>query len=179
MALAPDGRTLAVLSDKADSKAVLTLWDLAAREPRVELRFRVNEYWLLSPSPDSLQCFSPDGRVLALAGVLPPALPLKEWADWSGLRWQFDFPSQQFVIRLLDVQSGRWLGDIPAQSYTIGWLSDGTALATQNDDGTEVFIWDIPPRKPLTWFLAVAASLALPLAWLARRRVRRLRRAAA
>jgi hypothetical protein len=40
----------------------------------------------------------------------------------------------------------------------------------------EITIWDIPRRKPLTWLALTAAVLALPLAGLAWRRSRRLRR---
>jgi hypothetical protein len=40
-----------------------------------------------------------------------------------------------------------------------------------------VGLWDIPPRKSLTWFAAVAALLALPIALVAWRRTRKLRAA--
>ena len=46
---------------------------------------------------------------------------------------------------------------------------DGRMLAVQ-EDLTTIGIWELPPRKPLTWFALVAAILALPLAGLAWRR---------
>jgi WD40 repeat protein len=180
MALAGDGRTLVTISGTADpNENRLTLWDLAAHKPRAELSLRANEDWHLIHYPDQASCFSPDGRVFALGGVLPPALPLKEWADRLGVRGPFEFPGRQSVIRLLDVHSGRWRGDIPAQIPSIGWLANGTALATLDDDSMGVRVWDVPPRKPLVPLTVAAAVWAIPLAVLARRRVRRLRPAVA
>jgi len=57
------------------------------------------------------------------------------------------------------------------------WSSDGKLLAISRPDSLTV--WDIPPRKPLTWFAAGATLLALPTFTIACRRVRRLRRQAA
>jgi hypothetical protein len=34
-------------------------------------------------------------------------------------------------------------------------------------------LWDIPPRKSLSWLAIAAGVWALPVAWFARRRVRR------
>jgi hypothetical protein len=48
-------------------------------------------------------------------------------------------------------------------------------FAVRRDDGV-VDIFELPPRKPLTWFVLAAAVLALPFAGLAWRRSRRLRR---
>jgi hypothetical protein len=45
--------------------------------------------------------------------------------------------------------------------------------------GDTVEVWDIPPRKSLTWFVAGAALFALPAVVIARRRVRRFRKEAA
>jgi hypothetical protein len=56
------------------------------------------------------------------------------------------------------------------------FASDGRTLAIRGDG--IVRLWDIPPRKPLAWFLAAAGLLAMPVAWLARRRARALGRRA-
>jgi hypothetical protein len=53
-------------------------------------------------------------------------------------------------------------------------------LATPTSPGKpirKIAIWDIPPRKSLTWFTAGAALLALPTALLVWRRTRKLRAA--
>jgi len=57
------------------------------------------------------------------------------------------------------------------------WSPDGTLLAIAGED--DLMVWDIPPRKPLKWFMAGAALFALPPFLIARWRVRRLRKEAA
>jgi hypothetical protein len=54
------------------------------------------------------------------------------------------------------------------------WSPDGTLLAIAGED--ELTVWDIPPRKSLSWFAGGAGLFALPLFVIARRQVRRLRR---
>jgi hypothetical protein len=56
--------------------------------------------------------------------------------------------------------------------------SDSSALALRDPWAQSLWlIWDIPPRKSLTWFAAGAAILALPIALVAWRRTRKLRSA--
>ena len=71
------------------------------------------------------------------------------------------------------------VGILPFGPYGDRWLTspDGRTLAVMRSEN-EVQLWDVPPRKPLAWFLAGAVLLALPPALLTRWRVRRLRRAA-
>ncbi len=77
------------------------------------------------------------------------------------------------AVHVADAGTGRIIARLP--DHTSPLLSPtGTTLATVNESGLPE-IWDIPPRKPLTWFTLAAVVLALPFAWLARRRVRRLR----
>jgi WD40 repeat protein len=77
-------------------------------------------------------------------------------------------------IRLLDVNTGKQVSEIA--SVTRHVLSpDGRTLAVSTDSNSTE-LWDIPPRKPLTWFALAAAVLAPALAGLAWRRSRRLRR---
>jgi hypothetical protein len=63
-------------------------------------------------------------------------------------------------------------------SYFVELSPDGRTVVCANLDG-EIEFWDVPAKKPLGWFAFTAGVLALPFAWLARRRVRRLRREAA
>jgi WD40 repeat protein len=53
------------------------------------------------------------------------------------------------------------------------WSPDGTLLAIAGD--TTLAVWDVPPRKRLSWFAAGATLLALPIVVFARRRTRLLR----
>jgi WD40 repeat protein len=88
--------------------------------------------------------------------------------------WQ---PSSGSIV-FLDADTGRRRGRLPLRgSYPFVDMSrDGGTLLGIADDGRFEF-WDIPPRKPLTGFAVAAGVGALPLAWLARRRARRLRMA--
>lgn len=53
------------------------------------------------------------------------------------------------------------------------WSPDGTLLAIAGNE--QVAVWDIPPRRSLSWFAVGAVLVALPPFLIARRRVRRLR----
>jgi hypothetical protein len=55
--------------------------------------------------------------------------------------------------------------------------ADGRTLGVVGGDNV-VRLWDVPPRTPWGWLVGAAALLAVPPAWLARRRVRKLRRLA-
>src|SRR5262249_43502386 len=107
---------------------------------------------------------APDDSILArLAQRFPRLQPL------------FGSQSPGFGL-LLDAESGRRLGVVPAFVPSCRWSPDGQMIAMINQDGRAVQLWDVPPRKPRSWFAAGATLMALPLAWLAGRRVRRLRR---
>jgi hypothetical protein len=91
-----------------------------------------------------------------------------------------------YRLKIIDLASGDTLGMTyhyanPIYSGYVDYSTDGRFLAISfaQDEEFHLHVWDVPPRKPLTWFAAGAVLLILPLAWLARRRVRRLRRAAA
>jgi hypothetical protein len=117
------------------------------------------------------------GRLLALAG--------ETVGPWSarlarvGLRWPF---GRTESVRFVDVQTGEVAGILPAWSadrLNGGRGADWAVFAPTDDlvavmQGGRICIWDIPPRTSLMWFGVVAAAFALPLARLARRRVRKL-----
>ena len=82
-------------------------------------------------------------------------------------------PRSKFTVFLVDPDTGRECGRIPAEApLWNAWSRDGRSLATKTASG--IALWDIPPRKPWSWFLPLAAILAVPPLWLARRRVRRI-----
>jgi hypothetical protein len=90
---------------------------------------------------------------------------------------------------LYDLSAGRHLCDLPGQTFSYRafwmpqsllahWVPDGTAVAIFDPDSAGTWkLWDIPPRKSLTWFAAGAALLGLPILYLARRRIHRLKAA--
>jgi hypothetical protein len=80
-------------------------------------------------------------------------------------------------VDLLDAETGRRLGRVPGAADFLAWSQDGQLVAIPDafHSAHRVTIWDVPPRKPLSWFLPLAALLAIPPAWLARRQGRRSR----
>jgi WD40 repeat protein len=117
-----------------------------------------------------------DGRTLAIDSL--SGNPVAEWLAAHGVTvsWGREEYSR---IRFLDGLTGREIGrlppiPIPKGDTTATWAQfslDGSLFAV--NDGATLRIWDIPPRKPLTWFAVGATLLALPMALVARWRVRR------
>jgi WD40 repeat protein len=120
----------------------------------------------------------PSGRVAAVWPTQWPApglaTTLAGWATQHRLGWLFPFP--KWRVNFYDATSGREIGPLSLPDGPgFKWAPDGSLIACTLPLGKGVEIWDIPPRKPTGWFALLAAILALPFAWLARRRVRRLR----
>lgn len=95
---------------------------------------------------------------------------LGRWAPWLGLR------SEPTSIKVMDVVTSGIVCRLPADPWHVDAIiaSDGSAVAVRTEQ--ELRVWDIPPRKPLVWFLALSAILFFPAALLARWRLRRLHR---
>ena len=85
-------------------------------------------------------------------------------------------PAADERLHIFDVATGQRNGTIALEpgSSMFRVASDGAVLAVWGNGSLQV--WDLPPRKPLIWFAVAAAGLALPIAGLAWRRSRRLRR---
>jgi WD40 repeat protein len=121
---------------------------------------------------------APDGkRIVVDRSSSEPGL-FEQLADRLRVNWPFASPTRPSECCLYDVESGESLGVVPAEQAC--WSPDGQTLATPMNSErpfSAIGLWDIPPRKSLTWLAAGAAILALPIALIARRRVRRLRAA--
>jgi hypothetical protein len=123
---------------------------------------------------------SPDGTfVLGHHWDDRPVSPLRNAKLLRGAFGELGGPSPV----LWETSSGRLRHILPIAfevlvegTTSYAWSADGTLLALANG---ELTVWHIPPRKPLGWFAAGAALLALPPCVVARRRVRALRREAA
>jgi WD40 repeat protein len=176
--LTPDGRTLVTLA-YPDDRRQATYWDVAAGAVRGQARLPLHSYGGLLDYDLLSSLLAPTGRTVVVPAHVNVAAPMARLAWRLGLRWPFATARVQGCAPVLDTATGRQIGEVPAVIEGSAWSPDGTQLVTLSPGRQEVQVWDIPPRKPLTWFLAMAASLALPLAWLARRRVGRLRRATA
>jgi hypothetical protein len=118
--------------------------------------------------------------VAVLGNEIPLWDRLHEWLQGRGVTLWTKGPAPdppQRVIDLIDFKAGRRTGTVPADSQEFQFSADGRTFANYHSEQF-LDIWDVPLRPSRLWFLAVAVLLALPLAWLARRRVRRLRPAA-
>jgi hypothetical protein len=106
---------------------------------------------------------------------------VQTWVESAGMSWPLSHRRTWYSSELVDIESGRTVMTLPfaldGAFHTRGGPLAVTANfdALANDEAPSVEVWDIPPRKSLTWFAAGAALLALPPLLIARRRVRRLR----
>jgi WD40 repeat protein len=173
-ALAPNGRTLVGLRP-LDSFGVgvseLVAWDLPAGTKRIIRRFSAPERY-----DDSLDAFmSPDGRTAVVKTRRDDRfLAVRAIVELIGRSWPLS--SRELAgAELFAIDTGQSLGFVPGEEFV--WSQDGTRLAAIDPyDDHILVVWDIPPRKPLTWIAIAAAVLALPIAGLAWGRSRRLHR---
>jgi WD40 repeat protein len=121
---------------------------------------------------DDLTASAGGGRVAAVAEQTPSLV--EQWVVRNRLPVPWTVDQFGRSVQVYDAASGRPVGRVPGTAKP-RLAADGQVLAVERD-GRDLEVWDVPPRKPLTWFLPLAAVLALPPAWLARRRVARLRR---
>jgi hypothetical protein len=166
----PGDKSRVFTTDHASGAAAPTVEVRAARDGELLgcLTFAAGE--TLS---DGSYWASPAGPVVAVQSADPLDRIgewLRRWVPWLGVE---PAPGR---IRLVDLVTGRTTCVVPGGGGQAFFLPDGR-LATFPRGVVQV--WDIPPRKPLSWFAVAAGVLALPPAWLARRRIRRLRQQAA
>jgi hypothetical protein len=98
---------------------------------------------------------------------------IRAWLADLGVPWLGKAPSDHYEVRnaatnevLLTTANAA--GPDPVYS------PDESSVAVLESDGW-LSLWDLPPTKPVMYIALSVIILALPLAWLARRRVRRLR----
>jgi WD40 repeat protein len=117
-----------------------------------------------------------NGQVLLVEQLSYPELH----PAWAWLAEKLALPDSliqrsHYELKFLDLVTGKSLGAIANGGRRYALSPDGRRLAALNDDDC-LCIWDIPPRKPLGWFLGLAGlSLMLTLGgfwWQARRRKR-------
>jgi WD40 repeat protein len=166
--LSADGHTLALLvRDSARAEYMVRLVDLLSQ--RESLVARTNQH----------KChieFSPDGCTLALRVFERSEKPgiIQEIGEWlRRLTGQSTTTvSDHMTVRLWDVKSQRRIVSLE-RSSPLAFSPDGQTLVTMGETGA-IEIWDIPPRKPLGWFLGLAGLLLMLTLggfwWQARRR---------
>jgi hypothetical protein len=113
-------------------------------------------------------------RTLAFTEYSPEPSTIKRYLSNWGLGRIL--PENHENLCLFNVATGQAQGTVPLEPGLeyFAVTPHGRAIAVVSKGLLQV--WDIPPRKSLGWFAAFAAILALPIAWLSRRRVHRLRR---
>jgi hypothetical protein len=172
-----DGNTLLTFSERIPSISLddveyrLSAWDVHTARKRFTIDLACRGFYLDRDAP----MISPDDRIIAAPTGRGPVDPFGNLARRLGMRWPYRELSTGETMTLFDLASGREIGRVAGEFQWSRWSPDGTLLATLDDGRHVVRVWDIPPRKPLSWFALAAGVLALPPAWLARRRVRRLR----
>jgi WD40 repeat protein len=167
--LDPDGQSL-LTQPYEDTVTGWTVWDVQTASVR----------FLVSPPPGAttytVAMVSPDGRIGGIYVGWPPGYPWAGWAKRLGLIWPWADEPRRHATALFDLATGESLGVIPDAMNPSNWLADSKRVAALDEDFLNVRIWEVPPRKPPTWFAVAAAVLALSLAGLAWWHGRRLRR---
>jgi hypothetical protein len=119
---------------------------------------------------------SPDGKLLSVESSQTDGLDVA-WTWLSDHHLPGPKPNR-FNVDLFDAETGRRAQSLP--SLRTFFAPDGRSIISMRDQSPTVLeLWDVPPRKPLTWFAAAAGGLALPLAGWAGYWSRRLRQKAA
>jgi len=109
--------------------------------------------------------------------------PVQSFLDRIGVRWRFPH-TKTARARFVDVRTSEEVGNLPPWPFgsldnfgrdgrNPSWVAISPAedLSAVEHNGY-IRIWDISPGTPWTWFAVIAGSLALPLALVARRRIR-------
>jgi hypothetical protein len=124
------------------------------------------------------RAFSPDGQFVAVEKYVESSERMLD-------RWLRKLPSLKLTrpatnrLQLVAVETGQVTFDqgLIGSVAQVQFGSNGGMLVVEENQSHTLWYWDIPPRKSLTWLAGGAALLALPIALLASRRVRRLRAA--
>lgn len=195
-----------IRGSRGDSRDQVCCWDVADARQTMVIHGRIaavapGRLWVYARNPATLQPFlqvrefaggkvkeidligtlSQDGQTAAIGSHEPH--PIRDWITARGLAWPFS--EREYVrTQLVDVATKRVIGQLPAwrdlaECRSAGWAgfsTDGRLYAEQIDFGLR--IWDVPPRKPLSWVVAGSAVLAVLLARRARRRSQALLRVA-
>jgi hypothetical protein len=118
---------------------------------------------------------SPSRTLMCLQRRSEPSPTLEKVLSQLNLSSWFDLaPKAEMAVH--ETATGKFAGKV--SGWYPRWSPDGNSLATLDKvSGASIYVWDMPPRPPLPWFAAGAALVALLIALVARRRVRKLRAA--
>jgi WD40 repeat protein len=171
-ALTPSGDALVglrVLDNLPGGVSELVAWDLPVGTKRTIRSSPTTERYDYAFD----EFMSPDGRTALITTSHDRFRNIRAIVERVGLSWPFS-AGELPAAELFAIHTGESLGFVAGQEFV--WSQDGARLAAvgPSDDQT-VLVWDVPPRKLLTWFAAAAGLLALPVSLVAFWRARRLR----
>jgi hypothetical protein len=163
-----DGRWLIGVQQVAKEQMV-SWYDVATgqEEPgwRISLESRSDYSYLRKATPD--------GRLLFSEGYHQesPSLVRQQLAWLPGFASLGGCPPEKCNYIILDEKHRR---EVARGKGSIVQVSpQGSLLLTMDQLHQKCVLWDLPPRKPLTWFLVLAAALGVGVVLLARWRLRR------
>jgi hypothetical protein len=161
------------LVDERHGEGGLSRWDVAAAAYRYQFvtGAESSERYGVVHFPDA-------ATVAQIVVSRRPRVPFgTSLTRWTGVAW-FGKTVDAEALIFFDGRTGQPVGQLRLPARSFPFAVGLRTLATLNADRTALQLWDVPPRKPLGLFLALAALLAVPIAALTRWRVRRLRRTA-
>jgi WD40 repeat protein len=113
--------------------------------------------------------------ILTVAGY-PPRSPFREWLNARIPAIASSLSETPQTVSFYDATTARLLCRLDGVHDLVA-SCDSKLLATYCSKDQTISIWDIPPRKPVGWFLAIAAGMAglwAAVVWRSSRRRRRL-----
>jgi hypothetical protein len=104
---------------------------------------------------------SPDGRVLLRPGHKNRSTPwplclLPRWmpgSDWSIPHY--------YTLTWFDTATGEQICNLKGNCLDPLFSPDGQTLVARGDDQCSLYFWDVPPRKPLGWYILGSAILII------------------
>jgi hypothetical protein len=182
MRLAADGETLVTYATPSSPRAKrLVAWDLSSGRPRWERELpNLGGANLNEVAVEPLR-----GCVTVVYAHDNPWNGIRDRVEKAGVKWPFSQQTVSLTSEMIDIESGRSVMSLPFALYGAFETAAGPIAVASTFDlkvdnaAPRVDVWDIPPRKSVTWFTAGAAMLAVPLFLIGRRRARRLPQEAA
>jgi hypothetical protein len=159
--LSPDGRIAVTLNS-----GNMTIWNVAVAKPLFD--------HLIGGDAVGPPMISPDSRHVAIGSKTYPRDVIGDWLRRIGLSSPFPREAGYRSVSIFDGLTGRPRGLVRGDFKSAVWSADSSQLAVTDQDGSTVRVWTVQPRKSLAWFAVGAALLALPIAFTAWRRGRKL-----
>ncbi|HEV3081892.1 MAG TPA: hypothetical protein VGY66_19085 [Gemmataceae bacterium] len=173
LTFAPDGSSLLAIA-QTGNESWLAHYDLLTGREHMERRIPLS----IGGPEITLEKRTGDGRLLLVHGEPRVRQPtqVEQWLAKAPMLQRLGDDREYDGCILFETQSGR---EIMRANRAIACSPDGRFLLSWRNNGEELEIWDIPPRKPLRWLISLATCWTIPFAlpvWrIARRRRKQLK----